>query len=143
MMYRLSFVLWRVRSVMQLVVTYFLWWAIFSQHTELFGYTQSMMLTYILLGAIVRPLVMGTRTQEVGGMINDGSLSNYLIRPMNIFRFSLVATSATKRSIFCLPLWRLPFFYFPAPADIFASERFDSFLHCGITADRHDDLFLL
>ena len=87
MMYRLSFVLWRVRSVMQLVVTYFLWWAIFSQHTELFGYTQSMMLTYILLGAIVRPLVMGTRTQEVGGMINDGSLSNYLIRPMHVFRF--------------------------------------------------------
>lgn len=63
MMYRLSFVLWRVRSVMQLVVT------------------------YILLGAIVRPLVMGTRTQEVGGMIHDGSLSNYLIRPMHIFRF--------------------------------------------------------
>lgn len=87
MMYRLSFVLWRVRSVMQLVVTYFLWWAIFSQHTELFGYTQSMMLTYVLLGAIVRPLVMGTRTQEVGGMIHDGSLSNYLIRPLNIFLF--------------------------------------------------------
>lgn len=87
MMYRLSFVLWRVRSVMQLVVTYFLWWAIFSQHKELFGYTQSMMLTYILLGAIVRPFVMGTRTQEVGAMINDGSLSNYLVRPMHIFRF--------------------------------------------------------
>ena len=86
MVYRLSFVLWRVRIVMQLLVTYFLWWAIFSQHETLFGYTQSMMLTYILLSAVVRPFVMGTRTQEVGMMINDGSLSNYLTRPINLFR---------------------------------------------------------
>ncbi|MBI5448895.1 ABC-2 family transporter protein [Candidatus Gottesmanbacteria bacterium] len=87
MMYRLSFVLWRVRSVMQLIVMYYLWWAIFSETQMLFGYTQSMMLTYILLSAFVRPLIMGTRTQEIGGMINDGSLSNYLIRPLHIFRF--------------------------------------------------------
>lgn len=81
---------------MQLLVAYFLWWAIFSEHTTLFGYTQSMILTYILLSSVVRPFVMGTRTQEIGAMINDGSLSNYLIRPINFFRLFFSRDLADK-----------------------------------------------
>lgn len=79
--------MWRVRMLVQHVVTYFLWLAIFSGQSMLFGYTQSMMLTYVLLSVVIRPLTLGTRTQDVGTMINNGSLSNYLVRPIHFFTF--------------------------------------------------------
>jgi len=94
--YRLNFVLWRVRMVMQILVVYFLWWAIFSSHTVLFGYTQSMMLTYVLLSSIIRSIVLGTRTDEVGDVINEGNLSNFLVRPINFFRYYMARDLADK-----------------------------------------------
>lgn len=81
---------------MQLLVVYFLWWAIFLQHKTLFGYTQGMMLTYILISAIMRPFIMGTRTQEVGNLINEGGLSNFLLRPVNFFRYYVFCDIADK-----------------------------------------------
>lgn len=87
MTYRLSFLLWRFRVVIQLLAVYFLWWAIFSEHPVLFGYSQSMILTYILLTSIARPFVMGTRTQEVGEIIVNGDLSNFLLRPIHFIRY--------------------------------------------------------
>lgn len=94
--YRLSFVLWRVRLVVQLLVVYFMWWAIFSEHKELFGYTQGAMLTYVLFSSFVRPFVMGTRTQEVGELIRSGNLSNYLVRPMRFLGFCASRDIADK-----------------------------------------------
>lgn len=96
MIYRLNFVLWRVRVVMQLLVTYFLWWALFSQRDTLFGYTQSAILTYILLSSIVRTFVLGTTTMDIGGLINQGNLSNYLLRPLSFFRYYMARDSADK-----------------------------------------------
>lgn len=96
MIYRLNFVLWRVRVVMQLLVTYFLWWAIFSERQDFFGYTQSMILTYILLSSLVRTIVLGTTTMEIGNVINQGDLSNYLIRPIKFLRFYLAQDVADK-----------------------------------------------
>lgn len=96
MAYRLNFWLWRVRMVMQLLVTYFLWWAIFSNRKELFGYSQSMILTYVLLSSVVRTVVLGTTTMEIGGLINQGNLSNYLIRPVNFIRYYVARDTADK-----------------------------------------------
>lgn len=87
MAYRLSFVLWRVRMIVQLLVAYFLWLTITSQHTQVFGYTQVNILTYILMTLIVRPMVMGTRTHEVGNMILSGKLNYLLLEPMNLLKF--------------------------------------------------------
>ena len=94
--YRLSFILWRARLVVQLLVVYFMWLAIFSGHQELFGYTQGAMLTYILFSSFVRPFVMGTRTQEVAEFIRSGSLSNYLVRPMRFLGFCASRDIADK-----------------------------------------------
>lgn len=96
MTYRLSFILWRVRLVVQLLVVYFMWWALFSGNDSLFGYSQSAMLTYVLFSSFVRPFVMGTRTQEVAEYIRSGSLSNYLVRPMNFLGFCASRDIADK-----------------------------------------------
>jgi ABC-2 type transport system permease protein len=96
MVYRLNFVMWRVRMVMQLLITYFLWSAISGTNTEFFGYTQSMILTYILLSSIVRTLVLSTTTMGIGDLINQGNLSNYLIRPIHFFSYYAAKDVADK-----------------------------------------------
>lgn len=96
MTYRLNFILWRVRMVLQLLVTYFLWFAIFSGQKELFGYKQSMILTYVLLSNIIRTIVLGTTTMEIGQIINNGVLSNFLIRPINFFKYYIAKDIGDK-----------------------------------------------
>lgn len=96
MTYRLNFVLWRVRVVLGILVTYFLWWAIFSGRGEFFGYSQSMILTYIILSNIVRTVVLGTTTMEIGGIINQGDLSNFLIRPLSFLRYYIARDTGDK-----------------------------------------------
>ncbi len=96
MTYRLNFVLWRVRWVIQRLVVYFLWWAIFSNRQEIFGYTQSTMLTYILVSNIIGTIVLGTTTMSIGNMINSGELSNFLIRPLSFFRYFIARDIGDK-----------------------------------------------
>ncbi len=94
--YRLNFVLWRVRFVMQRLVVYFLWWALFSTRETFFGYTQSTILTYVLLIGIVATFVTGTRAMGVGELITQGNLSNILIRPINFFSIYIAKDTGDK-----------------------------------------------
>jgi len=96
MIYRLNFIFWRLRVVMQILVVYFLWLALFSGRNELFGYNQSQMLTYVLLTSLARSIILSTTTMEIGSIINQGNLSNYLIRPINFFRYYIARDIADK-----------------------------------------------
>lgn len=96
MEYRLNFVLWRLRMVSQILVTYFLWWALFANTSELFGYTQSMMLTYVLLTNLARTIILGTRTMDISNMINSGAISNYLLRPVHFFHLAVARDVGDK-----------------------------------------------
>ena len=87
--YRLNFLLWRVRMVVRLIVIYTLWQAFFSSQKVIFGYSESQILTYILISEIVANFVYSTRTQDLGSEIQQGNLTNYLLRPLNYFGFLL------------------------------------------------------
>lgn len=85
--YRLNFVVWRVRVVINLLIMYFLWSAILPSGKQLFGYSQSLMLTYILGTSLLNAIVLASRSGEVGDEINNGDLSNFLLRPINYFSY--------------------------------------------------------
>ncbi|MBI4078970.1 MAG: ABC-2 family transporter protein [Candidatus Levybacteria bacterium] len=85
--YRLNFVMWRVRTVLQFLTMYFLWLALIPKGTILFGYSQTLMLTYILGTSILSAVVLSTRTHEIGEHIYRGDLSIFLIRPINYFLY--------------------------------------------------------
>lgn len=85
LVYRLNFVLWRVRVVIRFLITYFLWFSIYSGGQLFFGYTREMMLTYVLMVYLVSNFVFATRTQDIGSEINEGKLTNYLLKPFNYF----------------------------------------------------------
>lgn len=81
--YRVSFVLYRVREVTGLLTMYFLWLVVLPNNGQLFGYTQSIMLTYILGTALLSDLIFATRSSNIASEINEGMLSNFLLRPIN------------------------------------------------------------
>ncbi|MDP2649602.1 MAG: ABC-2 family transporter protein [bacterium] len=85
--YRLNFVMWRIRVVLQILTMYFLWLALIPANMTLFGYSQSLMLTYILGTSLITSIVFSSRTQEIGENINSGDLSIFLIRPINYFYY--------------------------------------------------------
>jgi ABC-2 type transport system permease protein len=95
--YRLNFIMWRVRSILQLLMLYFLWHAITKNQASLFGYSQAEMLTYIILGtSVLRTLVFGSRSLDIQSEISTGDLSNYLIKPLNYFSYWLFRDLADK-----------------------------------------------
>ncbi|MEK9146804.1 MAG: ABC-2 family transporter protein [Patescibacteria group bacterium] len=85
--YRLNFALWRLRVNLQLLTMYFLWLAIIPTSGQFGSYNQSLMLTYILGGALLSTVIISSRSYGVGDHITQGDLSNYLIRPINYFAF--------------------------------------------------------
>lgn len=85
--YRLSFVMWRVRMVVQFLALIFLWKAILHDRTAAFGYSDAQLLTYIIGTSIIRSLVFSSRSIDAQGEISSGDLSNYLLKPINYFKY--------------------------------------------------------
>ena len=94
--YRLNFIMWRIRTVLQFFAVYFLWVAIFTNQTTVFGYTRSVMLTYIIGTAILRSFVFSSRSASVGAEIGSGDLNNYLTRPISYLKNWLARDLADK-----------------------------------------------
>src|SRR3989344_5410510 len=61
--YRVSFVMWRIRNIIQLLTIYFLWQVILPPGKTLLGYSQSLMLTYILGTSLIDSVVLSSRTE--------------------------------------------------------------------------------
>lgn len=94
--YRLNFVMWRVRVVVQLLAVYFLWVAVLGNNQSIFGYRQTEMLTYILVTATIRSLVFSSRSIDTQEEISSGDLNNYLVKPVNYFHYWLTRDLADK-----------------------------------------------
>jgi len=95
--YRLNFILWRVRNVFQILLTYFLWSTVFSNpQTEIFGYDRTKILTYVFGIMIVRALVLSARAMDVSSDIAQGDLSNYLLKPLSYFKYWFTRDISSK-----------------------------------------------
>jgi len=95
--YKLSFIMWRVRNVIQVLIAYFLWSSIFSDSGRtLFGYDEASIITYVFSLIIVRAFVLSARAVDVAGEVSRGDLSNYLVKPVNYFRYWLTRDISSK-----------------------------------------------
>ena len=82
--YRLNFFIDQLRNVIILATLYFLWQAVFSYQTSLFGFTQSQIFQYLLLIQLLRSLILQTNTGAMAGEIADGgNFFSYLLRPVS------------------------------------------------------------
>lgn len=94
--YRLNFILWRFRVVLNLIIIYFLWQSIFEKRGVLFGYSKTQMTTYILLSSLMANFVLGTRTVDLANEILSGDIINYLLKPISLFKYYLARDLADK-----------------------------------------------
>jgi len=95
--YRLNFIMWRVRNVLQILVLFFLWTTVFSdQGRVIFGYDKAKILTYVFGVLIVRALVFSARAVDVAGEISKGDLTILLLKPINYFRYWLTRDFSSK-----------------------------------------------
>lgn len=95
--YRLNFVLWRLRNILRLLMAFFLWKGIFVSNQVVFGYNQSQILTYIFLVLAVQAIVLSAPSAEnIGSEIGNGDLSNYLVKPLGYLKFWFTRDVASK-----------------------------------------------
>jgi ABC-2 type transport system permease protein len=94
--YRLNFLMWRLRTLLQFFTVYFLWLAIFSGETDLFAYSRAGMLTYIFGVSVLRSFVLSSRSVTVGVEIANGDLNNYLLKPISYLKNWLARDLADK-----------------------------------------------
>lgn len=94
--YRLNFIMWRIRNIFSILIIYFLWLAIFSENNNLFGYDKTKMVTYILGISLMQAIIFASRTIDVGGEIAEGNLTNYLLRPFNFIKWWFTKDLADK-----------------------------------------------
>jgi ABC-2 type transport system permease protein len=95
--YRLNFVMWRVRNVIQFLLVFFLWDTIFSDpERQIFGYDRAKILTYVFGILILRALIYSSRSIDVAGEIARGDLTNYLLKPVSYFKYWFTRDLSSK-----------------------------------------------
>lgn len=86
LVYRLSFVLWRFRVILSLLLTYFLWTSVYANRLKVFTYTQDKIMSYILLIYFIGDLVYSSRTADLASQIRNGEIINHLLRPFSFMK---------------------------------------------------------
>ncbi len=93
MMYRINFLVGRIREFIVFASLLFLYSAI---PRGIGGYSQSHLLTYTLLSALVSAPIFVYGMHTMGEEIAMGELSNYLLRPIGYFRYWTGRIFATR-----------------------------------------------
>jgi ABC-2 type transport system permease protein len=126
--YRLNFILWRIRNILRVLMTYFLWQGVFMSKVQIYGYSKVQMLTYVFFVLIVQSLVLSAPSADaVGGEIASGDISNYLVKPVNYLMYWFTRDLSSKLlnlifsfgEIFLLWLFLRPEISFPATLSTF------------------------
>lgn len=95
--YKLSFIMWRVRNVMQILVFFYLWNAVFENRSgDFLGYNQEKIFTYALALLIIRAIILSSRSADVSSQIARGDISNFLIKPVNFFKYWMTRDLSSK-----------------------------------------------
>lgn len=95
--YRVNFVLWRVRNILQIFLVFFLWDAVFKDPQRVvFGYDRARIFTYVFGLLIVKAIVFSSRSIDISGEIARGDISNFLLKPLNYLKYWFVRDTSSK-----------------------------------------------
>lgn len=90
--YRVDFWVQFVGTVTgEILIAYFLWDALFTLNggQKIGGYTFSTTIVYYIFSAFIGRIVMGTELGNISVEIYDGSLTRYLLYPVNYVKYNL------------------------------------------------------
>lgn len=111
--YKLNFVMWRVRNILQVFIAFYFWDTLFIGKTgQIFGYDRSMILTYIFTILFIRAVVLSARAVDVSGQIANGDLSNMLLKPIGYMKYWFARDLSSKALNFIFAFFEVLFLYF-------------------------------
>jgi ABC-2 type transport system permease protein len=119
LIYRLNFIMWRLRTLVLRLGSYFFWYAVYRFNDQVGNYNRPMMLTYILLGSVLQSLVLASQSYVIAQDIATGRLNHQLIRPLSYLKSMLALDLGDKLSnlfflifelLLIFLLFRPPFF---------------------------------
>jgi len=99
--YRFNFFLARLRSVLVMVLLYFVWLALTKKSGRFAGYSQAELVTYVFGINFLRSVIFGAQSRQVASDINEGALSAYLTKPVNYLLRTFAAEFA-QRSLYAV-----------------------------------------
>lgn len=95
--YPTSFIIYRLRNILQILLLYFLWSSVFQNpNIQILGYDRAKILTYIFGILILKSLVFSSRSVDVAGDISQGDLINYLLKPINYMGYWFTRDLSSK-----------------------------------------------
>jgi ABC-2 type transport system permease protein len=117
MVYRVNFFMEILSGILSSLIVIFLWIAIFrSAGREIIGgYSLGEMVTYLLGGGLINSFILTTaENPETSQTIQDGTLSTYLIQPINAYGIWFFRDLGSKTFLFVLGLlgYLIVFFFF-------------------------------
>ena len=81
--YRADFIGHLGMGLINFLVMYFIWSAIFKNRIIFNGYTFSAMMTYVLMTRFLHFVMRGNIGRQIGDEIKEGRISSYLVKPVN------------------------------------------------------------
>jgi len=95
--YRVNFIMWRVRNVLQIFLIFFLWDTVFADPERIvFGYDRAKILTYVFGLIVMRSVVLSTRSIDMPGEIARGDITNLMLKPINYFKYWFTRDLSSK-----------------------------------------------
>ncbi|MBU0579514.1 ABC-2 family transporter protein [Patescibacteria group bacterium] len=98
LVYRASFLMWRLRSFTSTLISLSVWSAIYQHQSQVFNYSQPAMLSYIFLTAILHSLILSTSLHSLANEIYSGQISFNLLKPIN-FMGMLISQELADKAI--------------------------------------------
>jgi len=118
MTYRVDLLMWRLRSIMVLVMLYYVWHSLTLSSGKFAGYTSSEIFTYVLWVNFLRSAVFGTQTRQMAAEINNGWFNKYLVTPVNFFWYEFFRELAERIINLILAIIEVVIFYFIVKPEI-------------------------
>lgn len=122
--YRLNFLMWRLRVVIRILAVYFLWHAVFQDKGEIFGYGKAQILTYILGISLMWAVVLASRSIDIAAEIHRGDLTLFLLKPINYFKYWFTRDIADKILNLFFAFFEIALIYFFLKPLIFWQANF-------------------
>lgn len=88
--YRFTIVAYRVGELLEIAFLIVMWSGIYKSNPTIGGYTLSEMITYVVVGNMVRLLTRNFMEEIIAREIKDGTLSFFLVKPMAYIRYAFV-----------------------------------------------------
>lgn len=118
--YRAEFIFRRLRNLIGFATLFMIWLAVYSSgEQQLLGYSQDEMFTYLVIGQLVNAITWSNWTGHLQGLISNGDLSEFLLKPMSTTAYLVTNELSDKvLDVFfvCIELAILVFIFRPGLA---------------------------